>query len=160
MRGFSRLNLLLLALVATGVSAQIPQIYTLPTEDFVYNWGRGTSSSFEERGRPQFSITGIERDFRCTMTGAFRLGSRMRDFYDMREFEQSLNGTLYFIRDAVDALNYYYQTNDLDWATLDCVIPQSETTEDKAQERLDRAVERAERQRERRRRRADSSDDE
>lgn len=160
MRGFSRLSASLLALVTTGIAAQIPVIYTLPTEDFVYEWGRGTSSSFEERDRPQFTITGVERVFRCTMTGAFRLGSRMRDFYEMRDFEQSLSGTLYFISDAVDALNYYYRSNDLDWATLDCKIPDNESTEDKAQQRLERAVERAERQRERRRRRSDDSDDE
>ena len=157
MRAFSWLTVLLIALVSTGVSAQIsiPNIVNLPTEDFVWNWGRGTRSTFEERDRPEFSIQGNERDFRCLLTGAFRLGSRMRDFYEMREFEQTLLGSLYFIQDATAAMNYYTQSNDLGWATLDCAVPESEVSEDKAQQRLDRAVERAERARDRRRRRDD-----
>lgn len=160
MRAFSRLGPLLIALVATGVSAQlsIPRIVQLPTEDFVWNWGRGTASGFDDHDRPEFTIQGNERSFRCTLTGSFRLGSDMRDFYKMREFEQSLLSSLYFIQDATAALNYYTQTNDLGWATLDCAVPESEVSADKEQQRLDRAVERAERAREKRRRREDDDE--
>jgi hypothetical protein len=83
----------------------------------------------------------------------------MRDFYQMREFEQSLLSTLYFIQDATATMNYYTQSNDLGWATLDCAVPDSEVSEDKAQQRLDRAVERAERVRDRRRSRQDDDDE-
>jgi hypothetical protein len=161
MRAFSRLSGLLIALVATGVSAQItiPNIVQLPTEDFVWTWGRVTASGFDDPDRPEFTIQGNERDFRCLLTGSFRLGSRMRDFYEMREFEQSLLSTLYFIQDATATMNYYTQSNDLGWATLDCAVPDSEVSEDKAQQRLDRAVERAERVRDRRRSRQDDDDE-
>lgn len=158
MRAFSGLSLLLFALFASGVSAQlsIPNIVQLPTEDFIWNWGRVTAAGFDTPERPEFTIQGSEAGFRCTLTGSFRLGSRMRDFYEMREFEQTLLGTLYFIQDATETLNYYTQTNDLGWATLDCAIPEeSEVSEDRQQLRLDRAVERAERARERRRSRED-----
>ena len=162
MRAFSRLSALLITAVATGVCAQVslPQFVRLPTEDFVWNWGRITSAAFEERrGRPDFSINGLESNFRCALTGAFRPSSRMRDIVNMREFEQTLTGTLYFIQDATETLNYYYRSNDLYWATLDCVIPETEITDDKAQERLDRALERAEKERERRRQREVNSDE-
>lgn len=158
MRAFSWRSLPLIALVATGVSAQIniPNIVQLPTEDFVWNWGRVTGAGFDNPERPEFTIQGTEAGFRCTLTGSFRVSSRMRDFSEMREFEQSLNGSLYFIQDATETLNYYTQTNDLGWATLDCAIPEaSEVSQDREQQRLDRAIERAERARERRRSRDD-----
>jgi hypothetical protein len=158
MSAFIPRSLLLTALFATGVSAQItiPNIVQLPTEDFVWNWGRVTAAGFDTPERPEFTIQGTESGFRCTLTGSFRLSSRMREFEGMREFEQSLNGSLYFIQDATETLNYYTRTNDLGWATLDCVLPEdNEVSTDKEQQRLDRAVERAERARERRRSRED-----
>ena len=145
------------AMLTTEAMAQlnVPTIIQLPTDPFVWNWGRSTRG--DQRDRPEFTIEGNERQFYCTMTGSFKLGSRMRDFYETREFEQSLNGTLYFIQDATAALNYYYSTNDLQWATLDCQIPEGEASPEKEQERVDRALERAERARERRR--SDEDDD-
>jgi len=161
MRAFSRLGLLVTALVATAAAAQltVPRIVQLPAEDFVWNWGN-RSGAFAEGGprRPDFSITGGERGFSCTLTGAFSLGSRMRDFYNLRAFEQQLSTTLYFIQDSTYELNGYYSQNQLDWATLDCKIPDNVVSQDKQQERLDRAVERALRDRERRRERAESED--
>ena len=82
----------------------------------------------------------------------------MRDFYNLRAFEQQLSTTLYFIQDSTYELNGYYSQNQLDWATLDCKIPDNVVSQDKQQERLDRAVERALRDRERRRERAESED--
>lgn len=161
MKGFSRPGVLLTALVATGVAAQssIPYIIQLPSEDFVWQWGGGNSAFEDRRGRPDFRINGSEQRFNCELTGEFKLGSRMSDFYELRAFEQSLNNTLYFIQDATETLNYYYRVNELDWGTLDCSIHDTEISEDKEQARVDRALERAERQRERRRRRDDNSDE-
>ena len=144
-------------LLAAGVFAwtaalgqlSIPRIVQLPTEDFVYNWGQSTS--FDERTRPDFNLRGTEAQFQCTLTGSFRPSSRMRDFYNLRDFEQSLTGTLYFIQEATYTLNDLYLANQLRWATLNCIIPESIESESKQQERLDKALERAERQRERRR---------
>lgn len=154
MKVFSRLGLLFVVLAASGASAQnqIPYIVQLPTQDFVWQWG-GRSSAFEERRRPGFEITGVEQNFNCTLTGDFKLGSRMNDFYRQRDFEQALKTTIYFIQDATYALNGYYRSNDLDWAKLDCFIHETELSDEKEQERLDRALERAQRDQERRRRR-------
>ena len=161
MRAFSWLGLLLTALLATAATAQltIPQIVQLPTEDFAWNWGTRSGSFEGGQRRPDFSIKGVEQNFWCTLTGAFRPGSRMRDFENLRDFEQSLSSTLYFIQDVTYALNDLYRANQVDWATLDCAIPETQESDDKSQERLDRAVERALRDRERRRQRAESADD-
>lgn len=134
----------------------LPTIIQLPTDPFVWNWGRTMRG--DDRQRPEFTIQGIQQQFHCTLTGAFRLGSRMRDFYNQREFEQSLSSTLYFIEDATAALNYYYRQVELQWATLDCTIPEGEPTDEKTEERVDRALERAERARERRRSREEDDD--
>jgi len=159
MRGFSQLGTLLLVLITTGTMAQltIPGIVQLPANDFVWNWGQRTS--VDERTRPDFTINGSEERFRCTLTGAFRLGSRMTDFSNLREFEQSLNSTLYFIQDSVEVFNAYYRLNELDWGTLDCAIPNVEITEEATQKRIDRALDRAQRDRERRRSREEQSED-
>ena len=159
MRGFGRLSLLLGAIVTGSVLAQVtlPRIVQLPTSDFIWNWGR--EPSIDRQERPDFDIFGTEQEFRCTLTGSFQPGSRMRDFENLREFEHMLNTTLYFIQDSVDVLNAYYNANEIRWATLDCAIPEvTEADAEKTQERLDRALERAERERERRRRREQDDD--
>ena len=147
------------ALTASAGMAQlaIPQIVALPDEDFLWPWGE--VPGIDDRNRPGFTVRGVERAFQCKLTGDFKPGSRMRDFYNQREFEQSLNANLYFIQEAVTRLNDLYLSNDLDWALLDCVIPESVAEEDELQEKIDRALERAERQRERRRARAADDDD-
>jgi hypothetical protein len=155
MRLLSHLGILLggCSILAGAVCGQlsVPVIVQLPTEDFVWSWG--DTRPIDDRERPEFTTTGGEAAFRCTATGTFKPGSRMRDFYNMREFEQSLNGTLYFIQVATATLNDLYLSNDLQWATLDCAIPETIEPEEAVQEQLDRAVERAERERERRRKR-------
>ena len=140
-----------LALSGFAFAQNIPTIVQLPTEDFVFPWGETRPTDNLEE--PEFSFTGVERSFRCTAKGTFKPGSHMRDVYAAREFEQSLTGSIYFIQAVTEAFNQLYLSNDLQWALLDCRIPETVESEDETQERLDRAVERAERERERRRER-------
>ena len=154
MKAFGLLGSLLVALGSTVAAAQLglPVFVQLPDSDFIWPWGQPNRA--EDRLRPDFDLQGHEQNFFCTLTGSWRPGSHMSDFENMREFEQSLNSTLYFIQDATIAMNTYYRNIDLDWAILDCKIPEpTEASEDKIQERLDKAVEKAERARERRRER-------
>jgi len=146
-------------IAASGALAQsgLPTIIQLPTDDFVYTWGK--DASVDKRSRPEFTVRGVEQRFQCMLTGSFKTGSRMRDFYNLREFEQSLSATIYFIQDATSRLNDLYLSNDVDWAILDCIIPETIEDEDKRQEKIDKALERAERDRERRRARAADSED-
>ena len=148
-----------LALASSALAAQLglPQIVQLPSDDFVYTWGQNASA--DKRSRPDFTVHGVEQSFQCTLTGAFKPGSRMRDFYNLRDFEQSLNGSIYIVQDAVGVLNDLDLQNQVDWAILDCIIPQTPDDDVKRQEKVDKAIERAERQRERRRAREDSDDD-
>ena len=150
--------LLIPVLASAGAVAQIqiPTVVQLPPDDFVWNWGRKPRG---ETTRAEFTIHGGEEKFICTLTGAFRISSRMRDFENQREFEFDLGGTLYFIQESTYTLNYYYRAGELQWATLDCMVPETDPTEEKVQERLDRALERAERARERRRRRDEDAED-
>jgi hypothetical protein len=129
----------------------LPQIIQLPTDDFVWPWGQ--TRPIDDLDQPEFSFTGGELSFRCTAKGSFKPGSHMRDEYNSRAFEQSLTGSIHFIQDATTALNELYLNNDLQWALLECIIPETIEPADEAQERLDRALERAERERERRRER-------
>lgn len=136
---------------AASAQLPIPPIVNLPTEDFVWPWGQlRPVDNIEE---PEFKLTGVERSFRCTATGTFKPGSHMRDVYEARQFEQSLSGSIQFIQDTTAALNSLYASNDLQWALLECIIPETTESEAETQERLDRALERAERERERRRER-------
>lgn len=144
------------ALISPAVLAQIsipgaPRIVQLPSDDFVWSWG--SAARVEDRERPDFEIIGIEQSFRCELEGSFRRASRLRDYYNLREFEQGLSSSFEFIQDATRALNYYYQTNELDWAIMNCVKPEGVETEESAEERQQRALERAQRARERRRER-------
>lgn len=155
-------SLIVLALVPTDGMAQagisgLPRIVTLPADDFVYTWGQ--ARGVEARRRPDFNVTGFERSFRCTLTGGFRAASRASDYYEVRQFEQELAASLYFIQDATEKLNELYIANQLTWAVLDCIIPETQESEAEAQEKVDKALERAQRERERRREREARSDD-
>ena len=133
--------------------ASLPTITQLPNHDFVYTWG--SNSGVDARRRPDFTITGFEDIFRCTLTGRFKPASRMRDYYELRQFEQQLSETLYFITDSTETLNSLYLNNQVDWAVLDCIIPEGVESDDETQQKLQKAIEKAERQRERRRARED-----
>lgn len=152
MKALSLLVPLSTALVATAATAQLPNPFyrvQLPEENFVWNWG--TPVRNDDRQRPDFSVQGGEQGFYCTAEGAFRPASRMSEFENLRAFEMELNGSLYFVQNVTSVFNFYYQEREIDWAVLDCVKPENETSEEEVQERLDRALERAERARERRR---------
>jgi len=146
-----------LAAVAAFAQVGLPRIVQLPTEDFTFVWGENVS--IDDRDRPDFTIPGSELPFDCSLTGSFRPGSHMRDYSNQRDFELALSQTLYFIQDSTNVLNQLYQSIDLDWAILECVIPDASETDQASQERLDKALERAERQRERRREREARDDD-
>lgn len=150
------LSLLIVPLMAPEARAQInlPYYVQLPADDFVWTWGRPMRD--DDRSRPGFEVAGGERNFHCTLTGSFRLGSRMRDFYNTRDFEHQLSTTFEFVQLATYRLNDLDRTNQLQWANLNCVIPDEEADEEKTDERVQRALERAERARERRR---DSEED-
>ena len=142
------------AAFAVGAMAQpsIPRIVVLPDQDFVWTWRDGGA---DERRATHFSIEGREQQFFCRLSGRFRINSDMTEFYQLRAFEQSLIGNLYFIQDATNAMNSFEFSNDLDWALLECTIPDYTESEEKTQERVDKALEKALRDRERRRARED-----
>lgn len=154
MKSLSLISIAALSLsIGTSASAQLslPTIVQLPSDDFVYTWG--DNISVDDRERPDFTIQGAELPFDCTLNGAFRPGSRMRDYYNLREFELALQQTIYFVQDATRILNDLYLANHLNWAIMDCVIPETTESEEATQERVDKALERALRDRERRRER-------
>lgn len=136
----------------------VPTVVQLPSQDFVSTWGQVNNA--DERARPDFTIRGVEAQFVCTATGAFKPGSRLRDYYNFQAFQQRLSGTIYFIQEVTNTFYALELSNDLLWATLNCVIPVIDEANRKEQERLDRALERAERQRDRRREREADRDDE
>ena len=143
-------------LFATTALAQltVPRIVQLPTTDFVWDWGNARG---DERLRPHFEMVGRERRFTCNLTGGFKPGSHMRDFENMRAFEQELSATLYFIQDATYILNDLYRQNDVQWARLDCKLPEEiERDPDEVQDDVDKALERARRDQQRRRDREDN----
>ena len=147
---------LVLASSVLPAQLQIPQIVQLPDDDFVYTWGN--NASVDKRSRPDFTVHGVEQSFHCTLTGAFKPGSRMRDFYNLREFEQALGGSIYIVQEGVARMNDLDLQNQVDWGILDCIIPQTVDEEVKRQEKIDKAVDRAERQRDRRRAREEKDD--
>ena len=153
MPGFRRLCTVLAACITASTGAwgqlNIPTIIQLPDEDFIWPWGQ--SPGIDDRSRPEFTLNGVESKFRCTAVGAFKPGSRMRDENNRRNFEQALDGSIYFIQAVTDTFNNLILSNDLQWAELDCAAPTASATEIKEQERLDKALERAQRDRERRR---------
>jgi len=129
----------------------------LPNGDFRWQWGRDIPD------RPQalrdFSASGHEAGFNCELTGALRPSAQI-DQLAIRRLESELGISLYFIQAATRVMNELDFQNDLDWAVLDCKMPEAREPDPEAQqERLDRLRERAlKRQAERRERRARSGD--
>jgi hypothetical protein len=141
------------AMLGGSASGQlnVPTIIQLPTENFQWTWGE--PRSIDDPDRPEFTVTGGEQAFRCTAKGAFKAGSHIRDYYNLRDFKQALNTSVYFIQDATATLNSVYLSNDLQWAVLDCAVPEGIESEDAVSDRIDRAMEKAEQDRARRRER-------
>jgi len=128
----------------------------LPNNDFRWQWGDVAET---KRSLRDFSASGNEAGFTCQLTGALRPGARI-DELDLRRLESELNISLYFIQAATRVMNDLDYRRDLDWAVLDCQLPEAREPDPEAQqERLDRLRERAlRRQAERRERRARDED--
>lgn len=129
------------ALVACGTygAAHAQFGFNLPPDDFTWTWG----SSFDEsrRGLSDFSARGSESGFNCDLTGKLRVSSRYTPA-DIRQLENDLRVSMFFIQSAANTLNVLDQRRELDWAVLECIKPDSEPDAEKQQQRLDRARER------------------
>lgn len=145
---------------ATPVSeavAQIPGLYTLPTSDFVWNWG--TTDLERRRGSADIEMHGGEANFRCELKAQMRASSTMTPA-DYRTIEQELSTRLDFIYAVSEAMNNLEYQRVLEWAVLDCkeYDPPERTAEEKAtreQEARDKMLKELERRRERAQRDAD-----
>ena len=129
-----------------------PGIVTLPNQDFTWVWG-STREDFV-RGRPDIETRGYESQFECTLKAELRPSSHLGR-PEIRDIEQTLSNSLYFIEASAQMMNQLDVSIDLWWAELACKkTGDAEPDAEKTQERLDKAVERAEREREKRRERA------
>jgi hypothetical protein len=140
------------ALPVSDAIAQIPGLYTLPTTDFVWNWGK---VDLEGRaGTADIEMTGSEAQFRCELKAEMRVSSTMTP-EEYRQLEQSLSTRLDFIYAVSEAMNYLEYQRVLDWAVLDCKEYEApERTEDEKATREQEAREKMLRELERRRERA------
>jgi hypothetical protein len=145
-----RVGALVLLLVAAGAplsaSAQFG-LYQLPSQNFIWNWGKGESHG----PREDFSVSGGESGFRCDLTGAMRIG---HDFSPTERlaFEQQLSTSLQFIYDATTTMNQLDLQLALEWAQLDCKKAEAKPlTEEQKADREARARAKAQAEVERRR---------
>ena len=125
-----------------------PGMVQLPREDFTWIW-----NDLEERDlrrTPDIDVRGYESGFSCQLTGVLRPSSRMSRS-DIRGLEQELTTSLAFVQASAQAMNILDQRFELDWARLACEKSEAEVSAEEAEERLDRALEKAIRDRERRR---------
>ncbi|HMB72655.1 MAG TPA: hypothetical protein VKQ06_03720 [Gammaproteobacteria bacterium] len=147
----------LFGLLACGTlgsaTAQFGFPMQMPENDFVWTWGRSTGLE-SRRSREDFSVIGNEAGFRCELTGRMSL-ARGSDPTQMRELENQLQTSLFFIQESARLMYQFDVHREIDWAMLDCKKPESDETEADLRDREDRARERAERARERRRARDD-----
>jgi hypothetical protein len=148
-RRFSNVAIAAASLVAAGTaSAQFfpPQ---LPSDDFVWTWGRSLPEA-EKRGFSDLDVRGSESSFQCHLTAKLSIASS-RTASDLRQLENELRSSLFFIQTVANTMYYLEQSFDLDWAVLDCDKYEDDPDEATSAEREDKARERAERARERRR---------
>jgi hypothetical protein len=134
--------------------AQLRLPMQLPENDFVWTWGRATGLADQRRLSEDFSMVGSEAGFRCELTGKMSL-ARGTSPTEMREFENRLQTSLFFIQDTANVMYQLDVYREIDWAVLDCKKPEANETEADLDEREAKARERAERRRERRRARED-----
>lgn len=143
--------LLLCAVLPRPAAAQFGSVFgqfNLPDSDFTWIWGRRAETAL---GRAEdFSLAGSEGGFRCTLEGKMSPGAGW-SMGDIRELENQLNSSLFFIQSSANAMYTLDQQLDLDWAKLDCAKSQATVDEERAQELEDKARAKAERARERRR---------
>ena len=142
------------ALPVSDAVAQIPGLYSLPTNDFVWNWG---STDLERRhGAADIEMSGGEGQFRCDLKAQMRPSSTMTPT-DYRAIEQQLSTRLDFIYATSEAMNTLEYERVLEWTTLDCKKYQApeKTPEEKAtreQEAREKMLRELERRRERQQR--------
>jgi hypothetical protein len=153
--GGSRAWALIIA-ASVGVSAsslaQIPGLYQLPKNDFVWNWGRGAAEG-AGGGFEDFTVNGNEAGFRCELRGRLRPSSRYTP-NDMRALESELRGRLDFIYASSNAMNQLDQQLLLEWARLSCELPKdAESTPEEKADREAKAKEKMQREIDRRRER-------
>lgn len=141
---------LLLALPAAAqFGTAFPGIYTLPRNDFTWFWGEPTERDLGRR--PDIKVSGVESYFRCELTARYRVSVDMTP-NEEREVERQLSTSIAFIADSTNLMNQLDYNIQLDWGRLACIRQtDEEVSEEKQQERVDRALEKAIRARERRR---------
>ena len=135
-------------LLIVPAAAQLP-LYTLPNNDFRWNWG--SANLDQRRGTADIEVSGSESFFTCDFTARMRPSSPM-SVTEIRALENELRTRLDFIY-AVSEKMYYLDLNrSIDWATLDCkrYEPEPASPEEKA-ERESEAREKMLRELERRR---------
>ena len=110
--------LLAAAAILPHLAADAQVFYTLPKDDFVWNWGtRGGEA--QQIGMADIEVRGGESFFECDLTARMRPSSA-RSPSQMRELEMELRQRLDFIYAVSEYMNYLEQTRELDWARLDC----------------------------------------
>ena len=141
-----------LAMVVPGAAeAQFGGFVNLPRNDFTWVWGDQDDA---ERGRGRdINVRSIDRGFDCTLTAALSPSNRMTTM-DIRQLENNLRTAMDFIYYSANTMYSLERSFDLDWGKLDCARMQpTEADEDKQQERVNRALERARREQAERRER-------
>lgn len=150
-------SLVISCLVPVVADAQVGGAFgqlNLPNNDFTWVWGDLERTS--SRKTQDLLVRSADSGFQCTLKTRFALGSRLSRAQE-REIEQDLRTTPYFIQDTAYVMNSLDRERQLDWATLECVKPQSNLSEAEQQERLDKLRERAMEKGERRRARRDDN---
>jgi hypothetical protein len=99
------------------LAADAQGFYTLPKDDFIWNWGDVAEA--QQRGIADIEVSGGESSFRCDLTARMRPASS-RSPSDMRAIEMELRQRLDFIYAVSEAMNYLEYSRELQWATLDC----------------------------------------
>ena len=149
-RWLRSLPLLAVVVGVSGTAAAQFNPYTqLPSEDFIWTWGRRIPE-LEDRRFEDIDVRGNEAAFRCRLQAKLSPGSIMSD-NEVRQLENDLQTNLFFVQAVANAMYYLDQCFDLDWAVLDCDKYQDDPDEATQQERENKAREKAERARERRR---------
>jgi hypothetical protein len=134
-----------------AVDAQLG-LYTLPRNDFVWNWGNTREDL--RRGAADIEVSGNESIFRCDLTAQIRASSSLSTT-DVRAIEQELQARLDFIYAASEMMNQLEYSHNLDWATLDCKkYEAAPSTPEQRAERESEARDKMLRELERRRERA------
>lgn len=132
-----------------GQAVAQPPIYTLPRNDFVWNWGDANLE--RQHGMADIEITGSESFFRCDLKARMKVSSPL-SVSEVRQIETELATRLDFIYAVSEAMNYLEYQRALDWARLDCKKAEAEpSSAEETAEREQQAREKMLRELERRR---------